>query len=233
MATTKIRIHGTSYPIRTADGQEEHVQKLGHRLNENVFNLSERLAGADKEYLLVLASIMVLDEMSELENTPKQIEQELDEYKDKLLDTQNHVEALKLQLEKYDDAVIEEEKKAAIEEARQFFADEQDLKFREQRELYEKQIDDLKNQIIENQKGESRPGDLEDLIESSLKRQEQQLVAQFDSILKQQQQKYEQEIEILKKRLKNKDNQQEEHFSLEVDPLFDRLENIAKRAEKA
>lgn len=233
MATTKIRIHGTSYPIRTADGQEEHVQKLGHRLNENVFNLSKRLNGADKEYLLVLASIMVLDELSEQENAPKQIEQELNEYKDKLLDTQNHVEALKLQLENYDDAVIEKEKKAAIEEARQFFADEQDLKFREQREIYEKQIEDLKNQIIENQKGESRPGDLEDLIENSLKRQEQQLIAQFNATLKQQQQQYEQEIEALKNNLKNKANQPEKTYSLEVDPIFDRLENIAKRAEKA
>lgn len=233
MATTKIRIHGTSYPIRTADGQEEHVQKLGHRLNEHMFNLSERLAGADKEYLLVLASIMVLDELSEQENVPKKIEQELNEYKDKLLDAQNHVEALKLQLENYDDAAIEADKKTAIKEARQFFEDEQDLKFREQRELYEKQIEDLKTQIIENQKSESRPGELEDLIENSLKRQEQQLIAQFDTALKQQKQKYEQEIETLKNHFKNRDNQTKEQFSLEIDPIFDRLENIAKRAEKA
>lgn len=233
MATTKIRIHGTSYPIRTADGQEEHVQKLGHRLNEHVFNLSERLVGADKEYLLVLASIMILDEMSEIEAKPKQIEEELNEYKNKLLDAQNHTEALKMQLENYNDDAIEEGKKRAIKDAQQFLEDAQDLKFREQRELYEKQITDLKNQIIENQQAESRPGALEDEIENSLKRQEQQLSTQFNKILEQQKQQYKQEIENLKNSLKNNIDIQERAYSLEADSLFDRLENIAKRAEKA
>ncbi|MFV0432141.1 MAG: cell division protein ZapA [Alphaproteobacteria bacterium] len=229
MATTTIRIHGKSYPIRTADGQEEHVQKLGHKLNEKVFTLSERLDSADKEYLLILAAIMILDDLSEKEIEPQELERELGNYKNLLKDAQNHIEALKLELEAYDPSQLETQKQNAVNQERQFFEDEQDLKFAEQRRLYESQIAELQNKIVELQSQETHPGELEDAIETSLKEQKKQLTLAFEA----EKTKLKKEIENLQSSRLSRGKEEGSDSSLEVDPFFDRIENIAKKAEKA
>ncbi len=65
MAQVKIKINGRSYEIACDDGQEEHVMRLGKYVDKKVSELAGQVGQVGDARLLVMASLMITDELSE------------------------------------------------------------------------------------------------------------------------------------------------------------------------
>lgn len=65
MAQIKIKINGRTYEIACDDGQEEHVARLGRYLDTKVGELASQVGQVGDTRLLVMASLMITDELSE------------------------------------------------------------------------------------------------------------------------------------------------------------------------
>ncbi len=231
MAVTTVNIHGKAYQIKTSDGQEKHVAELAHKINGKMFAIAEHMPHTNREYLLLLSSIMCLDEALEQHNIPEEFTQELEAYKTQLKDAQNHVEALKLQLEKFSEQSIEQEKQKAINAAKKIYEDEQKRQFEDQRKQYEAQIADLQTKLLENHDNLSQTEEFEAYLEAMLQKQEEELTEKFTAQIK--------ELEKMSK-IAGQGSQQKasssatEHASegLFIDPAIDLLKTVANRLEK-
>ncbi len=232
MAVTTVNIHGKAYQIKTSDGQEGHVQKLAHELNKKMFAVSEHLPNVDREYLFVLSAIMSLDEALEQQNIPEEFTQELEDYKTALKDAQNHVEALKLQLEKIDEKSIEQEKQKAINSAQKIYEDEQKRKFETQRKQYEEQITQLQTQLLENHNSLSQTEEFERYLEAMLKKQEEELTSKFTAQINEIQKNHQKEQETPQKEGVRREGNKGQESGLFVDPAIDLLNTVANRLEK-
>ncbi len=231
MAVTTVNIHGKAYQIKSSDGQEGHVQKLAHILNQKMFAIAEHIPNVDREYLLVLASIMGFDEILENQEISDEVKEEIDNYQKELSHAQNHIEALKLQLERFSEDAIEAEKAKAVKAAQKSFEDEQKLNFETQRKQYEKQIAELQMQIVDNHANLSQNREFEDSLEKMLKKQEQQLMEKFNTQMSEMSEAYEKELEACKqKALQAKAGK--ESSDLYIDPAIDLLKTVAKKLEK-
>lgn len=66
VSTLNVIIHNREYAIACDDGQEEHLKALSGEIDKRVAGLSRRMGGrAPDSLLLVLASLMLLDELSD------------------------------------------------------------------------------------------------------------------------------------------------------------------------
>lgn len=63
MAQTAVRINGRSYPIVCDDGQEAHLAHLAEFIDKRVGQLAAAVGRADDSRLLVMASLMIADEL--------------------------------------------------------------------------------------------------------------------------------------------------------------------------
>ena len=63
MAQTSVRINGRSYPIVCDDGQEAHLARLAEFIDKRVGQLAAAVGRADDSRLLVMASLMIADEL--------------------------------------------------------------------------------------------------------------------------------------------------------------------------
>lgn len=66
MAEVNININGRQFGIACDDGQEQRVVDLAHFLDGRVREIAAAGAGTNESHLLVLASIMMADEMFDL-----------------------------------------------------------------------------------------------------------------------------------------------------------------------
>ena len=66
MAQVKVHINGRSYEIACDDGEEQHVQQLGRYVDEKVGELVSRIGQVGDTRLLVMAALLITDELSEL-----------------------------------------------------------------------------------------------------------------------------------------------------------------------
>ena len=67
MAILDIKVFGRHHQIACDDGQESHLRALAKEIDARVTDMSQRMGGqAQESTLLVLTSLMLLDEMSEL-----------------------------------------------------------------------------------------------------------------------------------------------------------------------
>lgn len=65
MATVEVTINGRSYPISCEDGQEEHLRQLAAYVDKRVQELVNSLGQVGDLRLLVMASLLIADELSE------------------------------------------------------------------------------------------------------------------------------------------------------------------------
>ena len=65
MAQVRMQINGRSYEIACDDGEEEHVQQLGRYVDEKVMELASRIGQVGDTRLLVMAALLITDELSE------------------------------------------------------------------------------------------------------------------------------------------------------------------------
>jgi len=78
MAQVNITIGGRVYRMACDDGQEEHLQRLAHDLDHRLEKLREAFGEVGDTRLIVMAAIMVADELSEARRRARALEQEMD-----------------------------------------------------------------------------------------------------------------------------------------------------------
>lgn len=65
MADVKVKINGRTYEVACDDGQEEHVARLGGYVDKKVAELAGQIGQIGDTRLLVMAALMITDELSE------------------------------------------------------------------------------------------------------------------------------------------------------------------------
>ncbi|WP_274423417.1 cell division protein ZapA [Chelativorans sp. YIM 93263] len=77
MAQVTITVADKTYRMACDEGQEEHLMDLGQRFNRYVAHLKESFGEIGDQRLTVMASIMVMDELVELQNRMHGLEGEI------------------------------------------------------------------------------------------------------------------------------------------------------------
>lgn len=65
MAQVKVKINGRTYEIACDDGQEDHVLRLGKYVDKKVGELAGQVGQVGDTRLLVMAALLITDELSE------------------------------------------------------------------------------------------------------------------------------------------------------------------------
>jgi cell division protein ZapA len=65
MSEVTIRINGKGYQIACEDGQEEHLLRLAEFLDQRVQDVISTVGQVGPERLLVMASLLIADELSD------------------------------------------------------------------------------------------------------------------------------------------------------------------------
>jgi cell division protein ZapA len=65
MSEVSIRINGKGYQIACEDGQEEHLLRLAEFLDQRVQDVISTVGQVGPERLLVMASLLIADELSD------------------------------------------------------------------------------------------------------------------------------------------------------------------------
>jgi cell division protein ZapA len=76
MAQVTVTINGRSYRMACEDGQEEHLRGLARRLDDMVEGLRGDFGEIGDQRLTVMAAIMCMDELSEMQRRLKGLEAE-------------------------------------------------------------------------------------------------------------------------------------------------------------
>jgi cell division protein ZapA len=78
MAQVNVTIDGKTYRMACDEGQEAHLEMLGAKFDRYVGHLKEGFGEIGDNRLTVMAGIMVMDELVELQKKVKGIESELE-----------------------------------------------------------------------------------------------------------------------------------------------------------
>lgn len=76
MAQVTVTIDGKQYRMACDEGQEDHLTDLAQRFDRYVAHLKGSFGEIGDQRLTVMAGIMVMDELAELQNRVKGIESE-------------------------------------------------------------------------------------------------------------------------------------------------------------
>ncbi|HTH96502.1 MAG TPA: cell division protein ZapA [Stellaceae bacterium] len=68
MAQVQVTVNGRAYQIACDDGQEAHVARLGRYLDQRVTGIVKGLGQVGDQRLLVMAALMIADELVETGN---------------------------------------------------------------------------------------------------------------------------------------------------------------------
>ena len=71
MAQVDVAINGKSYKIACDDGQEDHLLKLASNVDQRVQQLAASVGQVGDARLLVMACLLISDELSELPELPR------------------------------------------------------------------------------------------------------------------------------------------------------------------
>lgn len=82
MAQVSVSIGGRTYRMACDDGQEEHLMKLAGDLDSKINQLREAFGEIGDTRLIVMAAIMVSDEVLEIRRRMRLLEQEVDGFKE-------------------------------------------------------------------------------------------------------------------------------------------------------
>ena len=65
MATVNVDVHGRSYGVGCADGQEERVRQLAGQFDAKVRDVASQVGQVGESRLFLMASLMLADELQE------------------------------------------------------------------------------------------------------------------------------------------------------------------------
>lgn len=66
MGQVSILVNGRNYDIACDDGEEEHVMRLGRYVDEKLAELVARMGQVGDSRLLVMAALLIADELSDI-----------------------------------------------------------------------------------------------------------------------------------------------------------------------
>lgn len=69
MAQVSVTINGRSYPVACDEGQEQRIRELARNIDSKVSGFARQLGQAGEARLLVLAALMLADELAEANET--------------------------------------------------------------------------------------------------------------------------------------------------------------------
>ncbi|WEX76961.1 cell division protein ZapA [Sinorhizobium numidicum] len=81
MAQVTVTIDGKAYRMACEEGQEDHLSNLATRFDQYVGHLKAQFGEIGDLRLTVMAGIMVMDELSEVDRRLKNLETELENLK--------------------------------------------------------------------------------------------------------------------------------------------------------
>ncbi len=77
MAQVNATIAGRQFRLACEDGQEEHLQKLAHDLDQRIIDLRAKFGEIGDTRLTVMAGLMLADELSESARRMRVLEEEV------------------------------------------------------------------------------------------------------------------------------------------------------------
>ncbi len=83
MAHVSVSVNGRSYTLACDDGEEDHLKQLAGYLDHHIDELSGSMGPVGETRLMLMAGLMVADELSGALDRLTKVEDELGELKDK------------------------------------------------------------------------------------------------------------------------------------------------------
>lgn len=78
MGQVKVSINDRSYTVACGDGEEGHVRDLAGHINKHVTSLAQEVGQVGDARLLLMAGLLIADELSEALQKTKMLEQEIE-----------------------------------------------------------------------------------------------------------------------------------------------------------
>ena len=78
MGQVKVSINDRSYTVACGDGEEDHVRELASYINKHVADLAQEVGQVGDARLLLMAGLLIADELSEAYQKTKLLEQEIE-----------------------------------------------------------------------------------------------------------------------------------------------------------
>ena len=79
MAVVDVMVNGRPYPVACDDGQEDHLIDLAHNIDKRVAELARTMGQVGDARLILMASLLVADELSEAAESAALLRQNLEE----------------------------------------------------------------------------------------------------------------------------------------------------------
>jgi cell division protein ZapA len=79
MAVVDVMVNGRPYPVACDDGQEDHLIDLAHYIDKRVAELSKTMGQVGDARLILMASLLVADELLEAVESANTLRQTLEE----------------------------------------------------------------------------------------------------------------------------------------------------------
>ncbi|APH54373.1 putative cytosolic protein [Granulibacter bethesdensis] len=76
MAQVTVRINGYAYTVGCEDGQEHHLQAMAQQVEDRIDNIKSQGGQSGEARLLVLASLLMADEIHDLRREVRQLSQD-------------------------------------------------------------------------------------------------------------------------------------------------------------
>ncbi|MFT6556848.1 cell division protein ZapA [Sneathiella sp.] len=100
MASVTVKVNGRPYPIVCGDGEEDHLKYLAEFVDKKVQDLSNSIANATETQLLLMASLLIADDLSQAYESIDKLKDSADNTaEDKLEEWAEKLETIALQLE--------------------------------------------------------------------------------------------------------------------------------------
>jgi cell division protein ZapA len=79
MAVVDVMVNGRTYPVACDDGQEDHLIDLAHYIDKRVAELAKTMGQVGDARLILMASLLIADELSEAVESTETLQQTLEE----------------------------------------------------------------------------------------------------------------------------------------------------------
>ncbi len=79
MAQVIIQINGRNYTMQCDDGQEEHLRRLARMIDDEIANIRNAVGSIGDLRLLIMASLVIADRLTEVEKQVAWLEEQLEE----------------------------------------------------------------------------------------------------------------------------------------------------------
>ena len=79
MAVVDVMVNGRTYPVACDDGQEDHLIDLAQYIDKRVAELAKTMGQVGDARLILMASLLVADELSEAVESADTLKQNLEE----------------------------------------------------------------------------------------------------------------------------------------------------------